>query len=500
MRSLSFSPSLSPSLSLMAAALLLAGCTSLAPTYQRPAAPVPAAWAQAPADARAETAVRPATDSPAEAASGAVADTPWQQFFTDPRLRNLIAQALAHNRDLRVAALNIERARALYGVQGAERWPTVAAGATSTLQRNPANLSPAAQADINRRHDLAIGISSYELDFFGRVKSLNDAALQQFLATEEARRSAQTSLVAEVATAYLTLAADRERLQLARDTLRNQRDAQALVKARVDGGVASPIDLRRAQTTVEAARADLARYTTQVAQDENALALLVGAPLRGDALATSLDPVSTLDALPAGLPSEVLQRRPDILAAEHRLRAANAHIGAARAAFFPSVTLTAGGGVASRGLSDLFQGGSGAWSFMPQVSLPIFDGGRRRAALSVAQADRDIALAGYEAAIQRAFREVADVLALRATLGEQMDAQQSLVAATEDTYRLSDLRFRQGTQGYLEVLDAQRGMYAARQALIGTRLTRLANQVALYKALGGGWGAAASARAERANG
>lgn len=463
------------SLSLLVTALVLAGCTSLAPDYQRPAAPVPATWTQAPAGA------------PADAGTTAVADTAWQQFFTDPQLRALIGQALANNRDLRVAALNIERARALYGVQGAERWPTVAAGATSALQRSPADLSPGGRAETTRRHDLAIGISSYELDFFGRVKSLNDAALQQFLATEEARRSAQTSLVAEVATAYLVLAADRERLQLARDTLRNQRDAQALVKARVDGGVASPIDLRRAQTTVEAARADLARFTTQVAQDENALALLVGTPLQGDRLPAALEPVSSLDTLPTGLPSELLQRRPDILAAEHRLRAANAQIGAARAAFFPSVTLTAAGGVASRSLSDLFQGGSGAWSFVPQINLPIFDGGRRRAALDVARADRDIALAEYEAAIQRAFREVADTLALRATLGDQLDAQQSLVAATEDTWRLSDLRFRQGAQGYLEVLDAQRGMYAARQALIGTRLTRLASQVALYKALGGGW-------------
>ena len=483
---------LSNSVTLLVSALVLAGCTSLAPTYQRPAAPVPATWAQASASAQAaapaDAAARATTASPPGAAASAVADTTWQQFFTDPQLRALIGQALANNRDLRIAALNIERARALYGIERAGQWPTVAVGATSALQRDPADLSPTGRAETNRRHDLAIGISSYELDFFGRVKSLNDAALQDFLSTEEARRSAQTSLVAEVATAYLTLAADRERLQLARDTLRNQRDAQALVKARVDGGVASPIDLRRAQTTVEAARADLARFTSQVAQDENALALLVGSPLPGDRLPAALDPVSTLDALPAGLPSQVLQRRPDILAAEHRLRAANAHIGAARAAFFPSVTLTAGGGVASRSLSDLFQGGSGAWSFVPQINLPIFDGGRRRAALSVAQADRDIALAGYEGAIQRAFREVADVLALRDTLGEQLDAQQSLVAATEDTYRLSDLRFRQGAQGYLEVLDAQRGMYAARQALIGTRLTRLSNQVALYRALGGGWG------------
>jgi multidrug efflux system outer membrane protein len=476
------------SLSLLVAALVLAGCTSLAPDYQRPTAPVAGAWHTATATATTTTTTATTATATATSSSAApVADTTWQQFFTEPRLRDLISQALVHNRDLRIAALNIERARALYGIERAGQWPTVTAGATSSLQRTPADLSPSGRAETSRRHDLAVGISSYELDFFGRVKSLNDAALQQFLATEEARRSVHMSLVAEVANGYLALAADRERLQLARDTLQNQRDALALVRARVDGGVASPIDLRRAQTTVEAARADLARFTAQVAQDENALALLVGAPLSAAALPASLEPVSTLDALPEGVPSQVLQRRPDIRAAEHRLQAANAHIGAARAAFFPSVTLTAGGGLASRGLSDLFQGGAGAWTFMPQIVLPIFDGGRRRAALGAAQAERDIALAEYEAAIQRAFREVADALALRGTLGDQLDAQQSLVAATEDTFRLSDVRFRQGAQGYLEVLDAQRGMYAARQALIGTRLTRLSNQVTLYKALGGGW-------------
>jgi multidrug efflux system outer membrane protein len=470
------------SLSLLVAALVLAGCSSLAPDYQRPTAPVAAAWATA-----APTATAAATATASSSSAAPVTDTTWQQFFTDPRLRGLIGQALVHNRDLRIAVLNIERARALHGIERAGQWPTVTAGATSSLQRMPADLSPSGRSETNRRHDLAVGISSYELDFFGRVRSLNDAALQQFLATEEARRSVQMSLVAEVANGYLAQAADRERLQLARDTLQNQRDALALVRARVDGGVASPIDLRRAQTTVEAARADLARFTAQVAQDENALALLVGAPLPAEALPASLEPVSTLDALPEGVPSQVLERRPDIRAAEHRLQAANAHIGAARAAFFPSVTLTAGGGLASRSLSDLFQGGAGAWTFMPQIVLPIFDGGRRRAALGVAQAERDIAVAEYEGAIQRAFREVADALALRGTLGEQLDAQQSLVAATEYAFRLSDVRFRQGAQGYLEVLDAQRGMYAARQALIGVRLTRLSNQVTLYKALGGGW-------------
>jgi multidrug efflux system outer membrane protein len=353
-------------------------------------------------------------------------------------------------------------------------------------QRTPGSLTTSGAAETTRRYDAAVGVSGYELDFFGRVRSLNEAALQQFLATEEARNSAQISLVAEVANAYLALAADRERQRLARETLENQRNAYALVQRRVESGVASQLDLRRAQTTVDAARADLARYTAQAGQAENALVLLVGEPLKPGLLPDALAPVATLDTLPAGVPSEVLQRRPDIRGAEHRLRAAHAQIGAARAAFFPSITLTASGGVASSALADLFKAGAGAWSFVPQLTLPIFDGGRRQAAVDVAEAERRMLLAEYEGAVQRAFREVADALAVRGTLGEQLEAQQSLVAATAETFRLSEIRFRQGAQSYLEVLDAQREMYAAQQALIAVRLTTLANQVALYKALGGG--------------
>jgi multidrug efflux system outer membrane protein len=458
-------------LSLLVSALVLAGCASLAPEYQRPAAPVPQAW-----PGEADT-----------AAGDAVAERAWQQFFTDERLRTLIGQALEHNRDLRVAALNIERARALYRIEQADRLPTVAVGGGMAAQRTPGSLTPSGAAETTRRYDVAAGISGYELDFFGRVRSLNEAALQEFLATEQARHSAQISLVAEVANAYLALAADRERQRLARETLENQRNAHGLIQRRVESGVASQIDLRRSQTTVDAARADLARYTTQAAQAENALALLVGGPVKPSLLPDSLAPVAPLDTLPAGVPSQVLQRRPDIRGAEHRLQAANAQIGAARAAFFPSITLTASGGVASSALSELFKSGAGAWAFVPQVTLPIFDGGRRRAAVQVAEAERGMLLAEYEGAVQRAFREVADALAVRSTLGEQLEAQESLVAATADTFRLSEIRFRQGAQSYLEVLDAQREMYAAQQALIGVRLTRLSNQVSLYKALGGGW-------------
>lgn len=469
-------------LSLLAASLILAACSTLAPKYEQPAPAVPHTWPEGPAYA-------PPTGAPAT--PGAAADLAWQQFFSDARLRRLIELSLANNRDLRVAALNIEKARALYRIERADLYPAVNAGVSGAAQRTPGSLSPSGQAETTRRYDAAVGFSGYEIDFFGRVRSLNEAALQQFFATEEARRSAQISLIAEVANAYLTLAADRERLRLARETLDNQRSAHTLIRHRFENGVASQLDLRRAQTTVDAARADVARFTTLVAQDENALALLVGAPL-GAALLAELTPpaleqVSTLDELPTGVPSQVLQRRPDIRVAEHRLQAAHANIGAARAAFFPSVSLTASGGVASSALSDLFRSGAGAWSFLPQVVLPIFDGGRNRATLDATKVDREISVAEYEGAIQRAFREVADTLAARGTLGEQFDAQQSLVAATADTFRLSDIRFRQGAQGYLEVLDAQREMYAAQQALISVRLTRLSNQVTLYRVLGGGW-------------
>jgi multidrug efflux system outer membrane protein len=462
-------------LSALAAALVLAGCTSLAPEDSRPAAPVPAAWPEG-----------PAYGAPVAAASTA-SDIPWQQFFADEGLRRLIGLALANNRDLRIAALNIEKARALHGVARADSFPGINAGVAGAGQRTPGSLTYSGQTETTHRYDAGLGFSSYELDLFGRVRSLNERALQQYLATEEARRSAQISLIAEVANSYLALAADRERLRLARNTLESQRSAHKLISHRYDNGFASRVDLQRAQTTVDTARADVARFLTQVAQDENALTLLVGTSVTQELEPGTLEQVAAMDSLPAGVPSEVLTRRPDIRQAERQLLAAQANIGAARAAFFPSVTLTASGGVASSALSNLFKSGAGAWSFVPQIVLPIFDGGRNRANLNAAKADRDISLATYEGAIQRAFREVADTLATRGTLGERLDAQQSLVAATADTHRLSEIRFKQGAQSYLEVLDAQRSLYAAQQELITVRLARLSNQVALYKALGGGW-------------
>jgi outer membrane protein, multidrug efflux system len=454
------------------AAALLAACANLAPDYQRPAAPVAAAW---PAAASAETSGKSA------------AELPWTDFFVDARLRHAITAALDNNRDLRVAALQIEQARAIYRIQRADRLPTVEASAATTAQRAPASLSPSGRATTTSDYEAGIGFSRYELDFFGRVRNLNEQALQSFLATAEARRSVHISLVAEVANAYLTLAADRERLAVARRTFDSQNASYTLIRNRFDLGAASQLDLRRAQTTVDAARGDVARFTRLVAQDENALALLVGAPIAAEWLPESLAPVSALADVPAGLPSDVLQRRPDIRQAEHRLQAAHAVIGQARAAFFPSVTLTAFGGVASADLSDLFRGGAGAWSFIPRISLPIFDGGRNRATLQAAEVGREIALADYERAIQGAFREVADALVARSTLGQQLEAQQSFVDAAADSQRLSDIRFREGAESYLTVLDAQRSLYAAEQDLISLRLARQSNQVTLYKVLGGGW-------------
>ncbi|HEX6720476.1 MAG TPA: efflux transporter outer membrane subunit [Burkholderiaceae bacterium] len=455
-------------------AAVLAACANLAPDYQRPASAAPAAWPSGASYAAAPVA-------------GSAAGLPWQQFIVDARLRDVIDAALAHNRDLRVAALQIERARALYQIQRADLFPSIDASASMAAQRTPAGLSPTGQSITTRQYEAGIGFSRYELDLFGRVRNLNELALQDFLSTAEARRSVHISLIAEVANAYLTLAADRERLRLAQGTYDVQNSSYTLIRHRFELGAATQLDLRRAQTTVDSARADVARFTAVVAQDENALALLVGAPLRAEWLPEALAPVTSLADVPTDVPSEVLQGRPDIRAVEHRLQAAHASIGAARAAFFPSVTLTAAGGVASGTLSDLFRGGSGAWSFVPQVSLPIFDGGRNRATLQATEVARDITLTEYERAVQVAFREVADALAARGMLGQQLDAQLSLVDAAADSHRLSDIRFRQGAESYLAVLDAQRSLYAAQQDLISVRLSRLANQVTLYKVLGGGW-------------
>ncbi len=461
----------------LALALALASGCQLAPDYSRPAAPVPPDWPSGPAYA-------PLAPGQADAA----ASIGWRQFFSDPKLVRLIEMSLKHNRDLKVALLNIEKARAQYQVQRADLFPSVNAKAGATIERQPAALSSSGDDRVTRQFTSTLGFSSYEIDLFGRLRSLRDEALEQYLATEEAARASRISLVAEVAGAYLTLAADQELLKLAQDTLASQRSSYQLTKRSFEVGVSSALDLRQAQISVETARGDVARYTSQAAQDLNALNLLVGGQAPPELLPTGmLEVVTALRDLPMGLPSQTLAQRPDIQQAEHKLKAANANIGAARARFFPSITLTASGGTSSNQLDQLFRSGSGYWAFLPSVSLPIFDAGRNQANLEVSQAQRDIALAQYEKAIQTAFKEVADALAQRGTLGERLAAQRSLVEASADAYRLSEARFRRGVDSYMSVLDSQRSSYSSQQGLISVRQARLANLVTLYKVLGGGW-------------
>ncbi len=452
----------------LAASLVLAGC-SMIPAYERPAAPVAPAWAGTPGTPAAQPA----------------ADIAWQTYFTDPKLQQLIALALQGNRDLRVAVLNIEQARAQYQIRGADRFPTVNAGVTGSR-------TPTAAGGINSAYNAGFTVSAWEIDFFGRIASLKEAALSQYLASEEGRKAAQISLVASVATGYLNLLADEELLAITRQTLATREESLRLSRLRFDNGAASELDWRQAQSLTEAARVALAQQQRQRALDENALVLLLGQPLPagfaaelGAAGATTGS--VTLAELPAGLPSELLTRRPDIRQAEQLLLAANANIGAARAAFFPRISLTAGVGTASNHLSNLFSSGTWGWTLAPQALLPIFDAGRNQAGLESAQATRAIATAQYEKAIQVAFREVADALAGRATLGEQLRAQQAQAEAEGARFNLSDLRYRNGVASYLDLLDAQRALFSARQAVVQTRLLQLQNQVTLYKALGGGW-------------
>jgi multidrug efflux system outer membrane protein len=417
-----------------------------------------------------------------------------QEFFTDTKLQRVVALALQNNRDLRVAAADVARARAIYRISRADLFPLVAATGSGTRQRVPTDVSipgggGAGFSGLPTTYDQVqgdIGFSAWELDFFGRVRSLATQALQEYLATEQARRSAQVLLVSEVASAYLTLAADHETLQLAQSTLKNQEAAYNLVQQRLRRGLVPALDLYRAQTQVDAARGDIAQFTQLAARDENALNLLVGAPVPEAWLPAELGSVSPMREVTAGLSSEVLLGRPDVLAAEDQLKAANADIGAARANFFPRISLTAAIGTASPDLSGLFKAGSLAWSYTPQVVLPVFDP-RTWAGLKAAQADKQSAVAQYEKAVQTAFREVADALAIRGTVDRQVAAEESLVHAAGETYRLSTARYLKGVDSYLSVLDAQEALYAAEQRLVSLRLSKLTNQVRLYAVLGGGW-------------
>jgi len=458
----------------LGAILALSGCSTMAPKYTRPEPPVPAVWPAGPAYQGT------AKQGPA------LADIAWQEYFVDPQLRKVVALSLEQNRDLRLAALNIERSQALYRIQRSELFPAVNAGAAYSAQHIPGSLTGSGQSVTSHAYSLSLGMSAYEVDLFGRIRSLKDQALDQYLATEQARRSVQMSLVAEVANNYLALAADHERLKIAQDTLSSQESSYRLTKSRFELGVVSALDVSRAQTIVEAARVDIGRYTGQVAQDLNALQLVVGAPVPVELLPAGLTAVTALKELSPGVPSEVLQRRPDILQAEYQLQGANANIGAARAAFFPRITLTTAIGLSSNQLTGLFTGGAGVWSFLPQITVPIFNAGENKANLKLAQVDREIFLTQYERSIQVAFREVADALANYGTLGEQLAAQQALVNSSAESYRLSDARYLGGVESYLAVLDAQRSLYASQQNLVTLRFSRLANLVTLYKVLGGG--------------
>jgi len=472
---------LKPVFSLLAATTVLAGC-SLIPDYLRPEAPVPAAWPQA--------------DSATRSDSPLLGDLSWKEFFRDPALQGLIQQALQNNRDLRVAALNIEVARATYRVSESALFPQVNGTGSFTSQQVPKSVNSSQKDVVTRTYQANLGVTSWELDFFGKLSSQEKQALESLLATREAREATRISLIAEVANAALTLYGDRALLALTEETLASREESLRLIERSFQNGVSSQVDVAQARTAIETARVNRVKYQRQVEQDKNALTLLLGSPFDESSLPAplSLETVSLVEDLPAGLPSEVLLRRPDVVQAEHSLKAANANIGAARAAFFPSISLTGSGGLSSGTLDALTA--SPAWTFMPQITVPIFTAGRNQANLDSAKANRDIAIATYEKAIQSAFREVSDALAARATLTDQIKAQSALTEASGDSYRLSRARYDRGIDSYLTVLDSQRSLYSAQQDLISVRVTRLSNLVTLYKVLGGGFERPAPAPAE----
>ncbi len=456
-------------LTALSTALVMSGC-SFIPTYERPVAPVADAFATVTTD-------QSATPASAKAAT----DIAWQDFFKDARLKRLIALSLQNNRDLRVAVLNIEQTRAQLRLRQADQLPSVNGGITGTR-------GPVSSGAITATYTAGFSVTAYELDFFGRVAALSQAAQAQLLATEEARKTVQISLIASIANTYLTLLADDELLRVTRETVTTRQESLRLTQLKFDNEAASKIELSQAQSLLEGAKAALAQSTRQRALDENALVLLVGQTLPAD-LPNGL-PVTAqglLPDLPAGVPSDLLTRRPDVRQTEQQLLANNANIGAARAAFFPRITLTGSAGVVSSDLDTLFNNGTAAWTFAPQLLVPIFDFGRSQANLESAKVARDIAVAQYEKAIQTGFREVSDALAGRATLGEQLRAQNAQLAAEQTRMQLTDLRFKHGAASAFEVLDAQRSLFAAQQAAVQVQVQQVQNLVTLYKVLGGGW-------------
>lgn len=458
-----------PKLLVLSAALLMGGC-SMIPVYQRPAAPVADSFP-----------VYGGTAKAALADAATAASVAWQDFFADVRLKRLISQSLANNRDLRVAVLNIEKTRAQYQIRRADQFPGVNGVFSGSRVPNAPSV-----------YSVGLAVTAYELDFFGRVSSLKEAALNQYLASEEGRKTAQISLIASVANTYLSILADEELLEITRQTLLTREESLKLSKLRLDNGVTSELDYRQAESLTEGARVAYAQQQRQRALDENALTLLVGQPVAAELPTASVQFLPLAQAqpmaeVPAGLPSDLLTNRPDIRQAEQLLLSANANIGAARAAVFPRISLTVGAGSASTQLSGLLKNGSWGWTMAPQLVLPIFDAGRNQAGLESSRADRDIAIAQYEKAIQTGFREVADALASRATLADQLVAQQRQANAESARFKLSDLRYQNGIASYLDLLDAQRSLFSAQQAVVQTRLAQLQSQVTLYKTLGGGW-------------
>jgi len=448
----------------------LSGC-NFTPAYKRPDAPVPKSF--------------PGSSENQKADAPSAASLHWQDYFAQPGMQSVIKLALANNRDVRIAALNVEKMQAAYGIQRASLLPTVGVTASGERYKVPSKMVKLGGPTTIEQDVVNFGVVSWELDFFGRIRSLSEQARNQYLATEQAKTSAQLSLVAAVALQYFTYAADNEYLQLSQSTFEIQRDYAELIGKSYEIGIASELAFRQAQSQAESARADVARFRGVVAVDRNALNLLVGGPVPADLLPQGFDSVGELRDVSAGLSSEVLLARPDILAAEYQLKAANANIGAARAAFFPSISLTGGVGTRSPDLSNLFRSGTGTWSFTPQISVPIFSGGALRAGLKVAEISHEIAVLQYEAAIQSAFKEVSDGLVKRAALTAQWEAQQALLAALDAAYSLSDVRYKQGLDAYLTVLVAQQSLYSAKQAAVATRLARQSNQITLFKALGG---------------
>jgi multidrug efflux system outer membrane protein len=467
-------------------AAALCSCT-LEPRYERPAAPVMPTWTGG---------------TPPSTNTTAATDLGWRQFFPDKGMQRLIELALANNRDLRVAALNVQVTQAQYRIQRGNLFPTISATGVEEVEEFPTGVAAVQGASsvtggattatstngvTVRFFQASVGFTNYELDFFGRLRSLDHAALERYFSSEQTRRSSQLTLVAQVVSAYLAVLADETILKVTRETLQSQTESYDLTKRSLDAGTTTALAFRQAAQTVDTAKANLAQYTRQAAQDRNALVLLLGGPIPEDiSFDIDLGTVNLSADLPAGVPSQVLANRPDVLAAEFTLKAANADIGAARAAFFPSITLTGSYGTASTQLSGLFKAGSTAWTFSPQISVPIFAGGANKATLDLDKIQKDVNVAQYEQALQTAFREVDDALASRQTLDEELAAQRAVLEDTSQSYQLADMRFKNGVDSFLPVLDAQRALYAAQQTVVSLELTRLQNMATLYKALGGG--------------